>query len=329
MLLKGYGKFRSQVEALQKQVTAQQHVLDEMVKTLAALRQDQIQGVMTPLSRLEQALAVHAARTDATLALISQNMAIVPGAVVGSQIGRAAQIMPPGQSMTLEEIAERLREDYPKLFPLWEERLGAMRDEFIAHGRVGNAAHGADPAGNFFRQFIAANRRGRVLDVGCGVHGKPYYLSDIPDAEIGGIDPLEPLEPMPIAFATGIGEYIPWADASFETVVSGTSMDHCIDIERTLQEFMRVLQPGGNILIWMSFVKGAKPFAPDDPDWEPEDIFHLYHADEPWFEPLLSAQFEIRQKVKFYAQSFDHCFYELESKRDPEAIQMPSGHDTP
>lgn len=268
-------------------------------------------------AELRQSLAEHAAKTDKNFALLSQNSAISIGGLQRSSDLTSSPLLSPLNEMSEEDIHQSIKRDYPSIYPLWLERLNAMKEAFIETGRQGNAAHGNDFASNYFRQFIAANYRGRIIDVGCGVHGKPYYLSEIDGAHVAGVDPLEPLEKGDFSFATGIGEYLPWVDESFETVVSGTSLDHCVDIEKTLSEFKRVVRSGGNILIWMSYVPGAKEYRPDDPEWTPEDKFHLYHPDESWFEPILSSQFEIRQKVVFYAQSFNHCFYELTIKDPP------------
>lgn len=284
---------------------------DLTIQTLGGLF-EMLSAANAELVALQQRVAQLSLDTGANFAQLSQNTAIAVGAIAGAQAPAAVPaLVAPDKAMPLDAVARRVREDYPRLYPLWDERLQAMKDAFVAHGRPGNAAHGGDPAANYFRNFVLANHRGRTLDVGCGVHGKPYYLIDIDSARLAGLDPLNPIQPVDFTLATGVGEYIPWADASFETVVSGTSLDHCIDIDRTLAEFGRVMAPGGNLLIWMANMPGAKEFAPDDPDWTPEDEFHLYHPDESWFEPRLTARFEIRQKVKFYAQSFEHCFYEL------------------
>jgi ubiquinone/menaquinone biosynthesis C-methylase UbiE len=91
---------------------------------------------------------------------------------------------------------------------------------------------------------------GRVLDVGCGTGALLRRLAArLPEAELAGLDPA----PRMLAEARkrlngvrleqGVAERLPFADASFDLVVSVLSFDHWSDQELGLAECARVLRP--------------------------------------------------------------------------------------
>jgi ubiquinone/menaquinone biosynthesis C-methylase UbiE len=122
--------------------------------------------------------------------------------------------------------------------------------------------------GSFFRPIAAdvaatAPPGGRVLEIGCG----PGHLAIRMAAEHGlavtGLD-LDPAmieraqanaadapstNPEP-DFVVGDAAALPFADASFDAVVSTLSMHHWEDSAAALAEIARVLRPGGQALIW-------------------------------------------------------------------------------
>jgi SAM-dependent methyltransferase len=68
-----------------------------------------------------------------------------------------------------------------------------------------------------------------------------------------------------IVMARGIGEALPFADASFEIVLVHSTLDHCIDASRTLDECGRVLVPGGILSIVLNNDRSwAKRLAPGE-----------------------------------------------------------------
>jgi len=105
-----------------------------------------------------------------------------------------------------------------------------------------------------FREFIRAHAaEGRLLDVGCGMLELPGYLdfgADGPRFELVGLDPIADGDFRGLRIV-GCSEFMPFADASFETLVYGTSLDHVCSLEQTLRESHRVLKPSGRLLIWM------------------------------------------------------------------------------
>lgn len=103
--------------------------------------------------------------------------------------------------------------------------------------------------------------RGDVLDIGGG-NGLPRaYLTA--DANYVSLEPsLDWLQPnwsavasfvpalaRPPAFVRGIGENLPFADASFDVVLMFWSLNHVGEPERVIDEIARVLRPGGEALI--------------------------------------------------------------------------------
>jgi SAM-dependent methyltransferase len=219
----------------------------------------------------------------------------------------------PIKGSTWKASLERARRDFPTVYPLWTERLDSMRDAF-RQTKVGNAAWGGDIYSRIFRNFVERYADGRILDVGCGIFGRPYYLSSYPAQLLSGIDPLEPEERVDFEFARGISEYLPWPDSSFSTVISATSLDHCLSLDRSLAEVRRVLRSGGHYLLWIGSVPGAPKYEPTKPEFAPADKFHLFHFDVNWFEPLLPEVFNIVDRLELHKIGYSHVMYCLERK---------------
>ncbi|HZT87351.1 MAG TPA: methyltransferase domain-containing protein [Stellaceae bacterium] len=222
---------------------------------------------------------------------------------------------PSAQHQALDAYLRMAQRDFPRIYPLWAERLEGVRREFL-QTKVGNAAHAGDPASEMFRSLVEIHATGRVLDVGCGVFGRPHYLSSYPAKLLSGLDPLTPLEPPDFEFVQGIQEYLPWNDASFSTVISATSLDHCLSLDRSLAEIRRVLRPGGRFIIWFSSNAGARPYEPDAPDFTPADAFHLFHFDIAWFEPMLQQWFDVVDRIELRGLDFSHVMSCLELREE-------------
>jgi SAM-dependent methyltransferase len=114
-------------------------------------------------------------------------------------------------------------------------------------------------------EFLAPFARGEVLDVGCGE--RPYdelflprvtrYVGlEYPPAadslvpEIWGL--LDRLRGVVDVF--GDGQQMPFADASFDTVVALEVFEHLLDPDDCMAEIRRVLRPGGRLLFTVPFV---------------------------------------------------------------------------
>lgn len=90
-----------------------------------------------------------------------------------------------------------------------------------------------------------------LLDVGSGTLPLPGYLVPVQHHFLIGLDPF-PSNEFPGLMIIGCCEFLPLADNAVDAVVFGTSFDHLMDYNQSLDEVWRVLKPGGRVLIWMS-----------------------------------------------------------------------------
>jgi ubiquinone/menaquinone biosynthesis C-methylase UbiE len=118
------------------------------------------------------------------------------------------------------------------------------------------------------RSKVVPLARGDVLELGCGggINLPLYDLTQIDS--LAGIDPSPKLLEMTRAAAqargiaadikSGVGEAMPFADASFDTVVTTFTLCSVEDPRAVLAEIRRVLRPGGTALF---LEHGAAPDA--------------------------------------------------------------------
>jgi ubiquinone/menaquinone biosynthesis C-methylase UbiE len=97
---------------------------------------------------------------------------------------------------------------------------------------------------------------GQVLDVGCGTGAVLRRLAAcLPTARLVGVDPAPRMLAEARKRLDGVrleqaaAERLPFADASFDLVVSAMSFDHWADQELGLAECVRVLRPGGRLVL--------------------------------------------------------------------------------
>lgn len=99
-------------------------------------------------------------------------------------------------------------------------------------------------------------RPGRALDIGSSTGGLSVALG-LAGLEVDGVEPSEAGVIASVTrarrhglservrFQVGYGEQLPYADASFDLVVSIAVLEHVQDVARVLAETFRVLRPGG------------------------------------------------------------------------------------
>jgi SAM-dependent methyltransferase len=102
---------------------------------------------------------------------------------------------------------------------------------------------------------------GRILDVGGGNGVVRHYLPrdaqyvllepDLAwlDTRWAGLADRFPCLATPACFVRGIGEYMPFAEASFDAVLGFWSLNHAVDPPAVIAEAARVLRPGGLLLL--------------------------------------------------------------------------------
>jgi SAM-dependent methyltransferase len=100
----------------------------------------------------------------------------------------------------------------------------------------------------------------RVLEIGCGTGNLALLVGRLqPGAEVVGLDPdpralararrKAERRSLPVRFDRGFAQKLPYADASFDRVLSALMFHHLGPDERegTLREVRRVLEPGGSL----------------------------------------------------------------------------------
>jgi ubiquinone/menaquinone biosynthesis C-methylase UbiE len=93
----------------------------------------------------------------------------------------------------------------------------------------------------------------RVLDIGCGPRGSLEWATEARTRI--GLDPLAAAyhslgtDRHAMEYVAGGAEQIPFPDASFDVVSSFNSLDHVDDLERVIPEIIRVIAPGGVLLL--------------------------------------------------------------------------------
>jgi ubiquinone/menaquinone biosynthesis C-methylase UbiE len=107
------------------------------------------------------------------------------------------------------------------------------------------------------RALLALQPGETVLDIGSG----PGFLADEMAAEVGpdgavhGVDPSESMLAIArrretrVEYATGDALALPFADGTFDAIVSTQVYEYVPDMPAALTEARRVLKPGGRLLI--------------------------------------------------------------------------------
>jgi len=140
--------------------------------------------------------------------------------------------------------------DVQDRWPLWKQlqhNFVVAADEIPEH----SLSLGRRADATAFARF--SDLRGRVLDVGCGPQIEPSYAVGAKGTFVG-IDPLRGEKQREFTFVQGLGEYLPFADGSFDRVLFATSLDHVLSPVRSLSEARRVLSPNGTVNIWFGEV---------------------------------------------------------------------------
>ncbi|MEO1146622.1 MAG: methyltransferase domain-containing protein, partial [Cyanobacteria bacterium J06638_22] len=159
-------------------------------------------------------------------------------------------------------LNRRIQQFYDRSSNLWEEIWG----EHMHHGY-----YGSDGAEKKERrqaqidlieavlQWANITQATDILDVGCGIGGSSLYLAEQYGATATGIT-LSPVQAnraseraqeanIAATFQVADALQMPFADSSFDFVWSMESGEHMPDKEQFLRECVRVLKPGGKLLM--------------------------------------------------------------------------------
>ena len=108
-----------------------------------------------------------------------------------------------------------------------------------------------------YRQEILSHARGKVLELGFGTGlNLPYYPAHIQELHAvevnAGMNPLAhknlARSPIPVTFHLLNAEQLPFADESFDTVVSTWTLCSIPQVEKALTQVYRVLKANGQFL---------------------------------------------------------------------------------
>lgn len=277
-----------------------------------------LEGIQAQLAQMQQAAL--AQRFDEG----SRSQSTATALLAASYMTRAARLprrVPnePGtyaraRGIPLDEQFRRLEALDPEVFPQWK-RLFENGKRSYYEQKEASCSHRDHWYARLFGAYIDVMATGRLLDVGCGPHGLPSYLNGYDLELVSGIDPLEPSSATPFEFVQGFNEFLPWPDRSFNTVVSGTSLDHVLSLEHSLAEVGRVLTENGRYIVWLASIPGSPPYDPRSRPVVPRDEFHLFHFCRTWIEPIFERYFVIADIVVIAQPGFDHLFYCMQPKQ--------------
>lgn len=107
---------------------------------------------------------------------------------------------------------------------------------------------GMKPLLRELKQFVTIlPKQYTLLDLGCGT--KPYQTLFTGATEYIGLD----IVPGPKVDIVGEAWNLPFADNSFDVLISTQVLEHTRDLEQTIKEIQRVMKPGGHIFISAPF----------------------------------------------------------------------------
>lgn len=201
---------------------------------------------------------------------------------------------------------------------LWDASAGAWVRQV---GRDLNRSHLLDPVA--FE--LLGDVRGRsILDVGCG-EGRFCRMLAERGATATGIDPTASLletarqrDPA-TRYEVAMAEDLPFADGSFDDVVTYLTLVDILDYRKALEEMTRVLRPGGRLLIlnvaphcsvangWVKDAQGVRQYyAMDDYmeerallcEWAGIRILNYHRPLSAYMETLLGLGLRLRRYLE-------------------------------
>jgi ubiquinone/menaquinone biosynthesis C-methylase UbiE len=155
------------------------------------------------------------------------------------------------------------------------------------------------------KRQLLANAHGRVLEIGVGTGLS--FLHYPPDVELAGVEPSPHMLKRARRRAAELGrkvelveapaEQLPFADDSFDTVVSLTVLCTVSDAQRTLGEIRRVLRPGGRFVFLEHVRSDDAQLARRQDRWERPWgwIAGGCHPNRRTLETIEAAGFQIRE----------------------------------
>lgn len=263
---------------------------------------DGVQALGPRLTSIERRLG------ESHIGDISLRLAALEAAALANPRSYDAAPRPPVFKLGFDRWKELLSGRYPELYPHWLK----LYEHALPHYNTSVEASCSTWNNRFavaFRDYVKIFGRGYLLDVGSGTLNIPVYLAGYPLSFTRGLDPRPPETHTELHISCGVNEFIPYADESFQTVCNATSLDHVIDLDRSLSETARVLSSDGLFVIWYAHLPGSPPPpSVTDSSASGVDDFHLFHINDEWFMPTLDRYFHVVDRRVYPVGSFCHVF---------------------
>jgi len=255
-------------------------------------------------------LAKYSAIMQAGLSRRGQEIQNPPNKVI-------APLPEPSRQLSYETVLGKLRSLRPELFDTWSRLYEHGARGYYDLPIEASCSTWNNEFAGIFKYYVDAFGHGAILDLGCGPRIVPSYLRGFDPESVCAIEPLELSYQPPFHVERTFAEFLPWADASFDSVICGTSLDHVLSLTTTLTETRRVLKPGGVFINWLSSLDGAAPY--DERRATPVDNFHLFQFNLDWAIPLFENFFDVIDLTRFRrdGDSFEHVFLVLRKRRAP------------
>jgi SAM-dependent methyltransferase len=200
----------------------------------------------------------------------------------------------------LDRVGQLLRERgalpaFPALSPI---------EQYCAFGMLKAAdVNNLAPGDPWYERHLWRSARalsgvqGRFLDIGCDDALMSRGMLP-PEVAYVGLEPSS--SPSPVFRIGGLGEFLPFADDSFDAVAFQTSLDHIFDYQLALEEARRVLRTGGRLylatLLWTAQAQLHT------------DTVHFHHFRPGEIESALAEGFEMEHVDAYVWKDNAHRF---------------------
>lgn len=137
----------------------------------------------------------------------------------------------------------------PELADLWQRHRTII---------LGHRFQSFKEALALYQDTVGPNRDQTILDVACGLGeyilelghlGYTCHGLDMNDDKCAIINYITQLHKLPVQVHKGNGDALPYSNDSFDVVTSKSYFEHVPDPSLALQEQIRVLKPGGKLMI--------------------------------------------------------------------------------
>lgn len=179
-----------------------------------------------------------------------------------------------------------------------EEHMSERYFEFI--NKLGMTKHyGSIDATRELAQACGITRESYVLDVGCGVGATPAFLAKTFGCRVMGVDIIEGMLEQSRArakaagvealtdFRRGDARSLPFADNTFDVVITESLLIFFQEKEQALREFVRVCKPGG--VVGLSEMIWLQPEPPENLEKIFRELLYAESVDEGAYVDMMSA----------------------------------------